>query len=88
MNAHKEFVNLVNSAIENRKGGKADREFRVIVPVPKEFSIDCEDVSDIKMENVVVSMLDEKNPKDRNGNILMSRGMNAVFYEVSGIIKE
>lgn len=92
MDAQKEFIEHVNSAVKAQcqagPGKHKGEEIVVVIPVPREFLIDCGDVSGIDLDNVRISILEGQEFKDGNGNVVASAAeIGAVFYKVTGLVR-
>lgn len=92
MDVQKEFIERVNDAVkaqcQAKPGSHKGEEIMVVIPVPREFSIDCGDTSGIDLDNVKISIPEDQEFKDGNGNVVASAmEMGAVFYKVTGLVR-
>lgn len=92
MDVRKEFTERVNDAIEHQchfdSENHSGEEFVLMLPVPKEFSIDCGKVDDINLDNAKITISEKQTIRDENGNVVFdAESIGCVVYRVTGTIR-
>lgn len=93
MDFRSEFLSIVNSAIEQKScaDGKhhSGEGLVILVPVPVEASVDCNDTGEINLDNAEVSVSSSQKFFDpQSGELVFdAKEHGQILYRVTGIVR-